>query len=67
MKSNCEICGSKNLEKVLDLGDHPLCDDLIPLNSSKVSKEYPIKIIFCNNCYTAYQNEEVSKYELFHK
>ena len=67
MKSSCEICGSRNLEKVLDLGDHPLCDDLIPLNSSKVSKEYPIKIIFCNNCYTAYQDEEVSKYELFHK
>ena len=67
MKSICEICGSKNLEKVLDLGDHPLCDDLIPLKSSNVSKEYPIKIIFCNNCYTAYQDKEVSKYELFHK
>ena len=67
MKSSCEICGSKQLERVLDLGDHPLCDDLIPLSSSKVSKEYPIKIIFCNNCYTAYQDEEVSKYELFHK
>ena len=27
----CEVCGNKNLIEVLDLGNHPLCDDLIPI------------------------------------
>ena len=29
MIRNCEVCGSAKLKKVLDLGNHPLCDDLI--------------------------------------
>ena len=27
--SRCEICGNKKLDTVLNLGTHPLCDDLI--------------------------------------
>ncbi len=63
----CEVCGNDSLERVLDLGNHPLCDDLIPINSSAVCKEYPIDIVYCNNCYTAFQNYEVEKKLLFPK
>ena len=31
----CEVCKSRKLKKVLDLGSHPLCDDLIKINSKK--------------------------------
>ena len=34
----CEVCFSKNLIQVLNLGKHALCDDLIPLKKKK--KEY---------------------------
>ena len=61
----CEVCGNDSLERVLDLGNHPLCDDLIPINSSAVCKEYPIDIVYCNNCYTAFQNYEIEKKLLF--
>ena len=27
----CEVCKSSNIDKVLDLGHHALCDDLIPI------------------------------------
>ena len=43
----CEICGNKNLDKVLDLGLHPLCDDLVTINENRKCIEYPIDILFC--------------------
>jgi len=65
MKHQCEVCLNDNLQNVLDLGNHPLCDDLIPVGSSKVSTEYPINILFCPNCKTALQKVNVRKQELF--
>ena len=38
---SCEACESKNLLKVLDLGEHPLCDDLIRIGSSEKNEEFP--------------------------
>ena len=42
----CEVCDSSNLYSVLNLGDHPLCDDLIPIGE----KEY-VKNIQSKFCY----------------
>ena len=67
IKLKCEVCSNLGLVEVLNLGDHPLCDDLIKINSSTVCKEYPIKIMYCDNCCTAFQKYEVSRYELFPK
>jgi hypothetical protein len=63
----CEICGNKNLDKVLNLGSHPLCDDLVRIDSPRKCIEYPIEILFCKVCYTAYQKFQVSKQKLFSK
>ena len=65
MKNACEICSKKNLPTVLDLGKHPLCDDLIKIGNKKRSKLYKIEIIFCKNCITAYQKFQVPKKRLF--
>lgn len=61
----CEVCGSENLEEVLNLGNHPLCDDLVPIGDNRKCKEYPIVIYLCNNCYTAHQAFQVPKESLF--
>ena len=63
----CEICNNSNLIKVLNLGLHPLCDDLKPIGSKKTNKKYKIEILFCKNCSTAYQKYNVNKKLLFHK
>lgn len=63
----CEVCGSKTLRSVLDLGSHPLCDDLVPIGSDRVCREYPIEILFCDTCFTAHQRFQVPKQELFQK
>ena len=63
--NNCEVCHSKNLFKVLDLGKHPLCDDLIKVGSKQNSKLYKIEILFCKKCFTAHQKYQVNKKILF--
>ena len=30
----CEVCDNKKLLTVLDLGEHPLCDDLLEIGSA---------------------------------
>lgn len=61
----CEICGNQQLKSVLNLGNHPLCDDLIPIGSPDTCQEYPIEILFCQTCCTAHQRFQVSKQTLF--
>ena len=61
----CEVCGNKNLVSVLDLGLHPMCDDLVEVSDSRECKDYPIEILYCKICRTAHQKYQVPKHELF--
>ena len=61
MIKKCEVCGSAKLKKVLDLGNHPLCDDLIPIGSKKKNKLYRIEVLFCKICFTGHQRYQVKK------
>ena len=61
----CEVCGNNNIPLVLDLGKHPLCDDLIPIGDTRESEVYPIEILFCGQCITAHQKFQVPKRTLF--
>lgn len=63
--SVCEVCNNKSLTPALNLGLHPMCDDLIPVGDTRECNEYPIEILFCNNCLTAHQRYQVPKKELF--
>lgn len=62
---SCEVCGSNDLRPVIDLGPHPMCDDLVPVGNDYVCKEYPIDILFCRTCRTAHQRFQIPKRELF--
>ncbi|MDI1266929.1 MAG: class I SAM-dependent methyltransferase [bacterium] len=62
---DCEVCGTSGLTKVLDLGNHPLCDDLVPVGDPRFPETYPIDIAFCPNCKTAHQSHQVPKRTLF--
>lgn len=61
----CEVCGNTDLAPVLDLGRHPMCDDLVPVGNATVCREYPIEILFCAHCITAHQRFQVPKHDLF--
>lgn len=61
----CEVCGNSHLVPSLNLGAHPLPDDLVEINDTRVCREYPIDILFCPTCLTAHQHYQVSKLDLF--
>lgn len=63
--NTCEVCGNEQLTSVLDLGLHPMCDDLVPVGDTRKCREYPIEILFCKNCFTAHQRFQVPKQDLF--
>jgi SAM-dependent methyltransferase len=63
--NNCEVCGNQRLTAVLDLGVHPMCDDLVRVGEDRVCREYPLEILFCQTCLTAHQRFQVPKHELF--
>jgi SAM-dependent methyltransferase len=63
--TSCEVCGNKDLYTVLDLGKHPMCDDLVNKKENRDCKEYPIEILFCEKCITAHQKYQIPKAELF--
>lgn len=50
---------------MLDLGSHPMCDDLVRIGDDRTCREYPIEILFCDVCRTAHQRFQVPKRELF--
>jgi SAM-dependent methyltransferase len=61
----CEVCGNLHLSKVLNLGLHPMCDDLVQIGDSRICNEYPIEILYCEKCFTAHQRFQIPKHELF--
>jgi hypothetical protein len=50
---------------VLDLGSHPLCDDLVPIGSEVQTEEFHQLIGLCEVCLTAHQKILVVKEKLF--
>ena len=65
--NKCEVCDNRNLTAILNLGMHPMCDDLVPVGDPRECKEYPIEILYCNICCTGHQKFQVPKKELFPK
>ena len=61
----CEVCHSDDVVTVLDLGNHPLCDDLLKIGAKEKCEEFHIEIALCNNCLTAHQLHPVPKRKLF--
>ncbi len=61
----CEVCGNRSLVPALDLGKHPLCDDLVPIDDLRVCEEYPVEVLFCEVCLTAHQRFQIPKQKLF--
>lgn len=61
----CEVCNKKLDGPILDLGYHPLPDDLVPIQSEPTKDLFRQKIQLCNYCLTAIQHFPVPKERLF--
>ena len=64
----CQICNSKNINLVIDLGFQPLADDLvIEKNKNLPVTIYPIKIYLCKFCRLLQNNFIVGDRKLYNK
>ena len=60
----CQIC-EKKLFDFLNLGNQPLCDDL--LKKPNNNQFYKLKVSYCKDCLTAFQKYNIEKKILFPK
>lgn len=63
--TGCEVCSASTLEPVLNLGEHPMCDDLVKIGEDRICQNYPIEILYCSQCNTAHQRFQIPKEHLF--
>ena len=61
----CEVCNGNHGDLTLDLGSHPLCDDLTPIGSSLKVPKFQQLISLCQSCLTLHQMFPVEKELLF--
>ncbi len=65
-KSECRLCQSKDILKVLKLASTPPANAFIPKEKlSFEQKKYPLELFFCRNCYHLQLTEVVDPSELF--
>ena len=62
----CEVCNVR-LKDFLNLGKHPMCDDLKRIYSNKQNRLFPISLSLCSKCLTVTQRIHISKKILFPK
>lgn len=63
----CQICGSEELEPVLDLGHQPPCDSLLtPAQLREAESTYPLRLVVCTRCWLAQIDYVVAPEVLFH-
>lgn len=65
MIATCEVCSHNLQGPIIDLGQHPLNDDMKKIGVDSSSKKYPQEIQLCSVCLTAHQLHPVKKETLF--
>ena len=66
--NHCQICNTKKIDLVLDLGFQPLADDLLKeRNKNNPCTSYPIKIYLCKSCRLLQNNFIVGDKKLYSK
>ena len=60
----CRICGSDNIEEVLDLGEQPPANSLYRSNEKR-PPAVPLRLMYCQKCSTVQLGEDVDPEYLF--
>jgi hypothetical protein len=62
----CRVCGRREVEEVLDLGDQPHCNSLLaPGELDRPEPVYPLRLGFCRSCTTSQIDYTVPKETMF--
>ncbi len=64
---HCQICGSNDLELVIDCGHQPLCDTLLrPEDLYRPETFFPLRLMRCKQCSNAQLDYIVAAEEVYH-
>ena len=47
---NCKSCNSTKNTSILDLGNHPWCNDFLPKGRVGKEQKYPLHLVHCDEC-----------------
>jgi hypothetical protein len=61
----CRSCGNEHLDKIIDLGKHPWCNDFLTEERVGTEESYPLELWFCNDCELLQLNYTVPKETMF--
>lgn len=66
-KSDCRVCGGRDLAKFLELGPQPLANSFITIDEVKSGKEekFPLDLYVCKTCWHVQLVDVISKETLF--
>lgn len=65
-KTNCRICGKKELNEYISFGDMPLPNNLFKTQEEALNcNKFPLKVNYCNNCSLSQLSEVVDPRVLF--
>jgi len=65
--TTCQVCGSENLEPVIDLGHQPLCDTLLAQSQlSQPETYFPLRLFRCIGCSLAQLDYAVEGSVVYH-
>jgi len=62
----CQICNSKNLTNIINLGNQPLANSLLD-KEGKFFKKYPLNIVACRGCTLLQLDYIVDQNKVYHK
>ncbi len=64
---SCQVCDSKKLHTILDLGHQPLCDSLLNKEMlNEPEKTYPLRMVWCEDCTVSQIDYCVDGQEVYH-
>lgn len=61
----CRVCDEKNLELVVDLGQHPWGNHFLKKEEVGTEAFYPLRLVYCKNCATAQLDYTIKKEIMF--
>ena len=61
----CKSCGSEKISSILDLGNHPWCNNFLKEEELGKEETYPLHLVHCDKCELLQLNYTVPKEVMF--
>jgi len=61
----CRICDGNELERVVDLGDQPWCNNFLTREQIGQEPRYPLRVVYCHGCHASQLDFTVKKEVMF--